>query len=81
MEPDNSIQVENKCQKEIIFGLPNKGITVDDAPKFIEGNTVNYVGETLETLAVGERYSSKKIQTNENLPQPGRRPFVSFSQF
>ena len=80
MENENYMTVNSWGPLELSFGHLNKGIAFDEIAENNDRNTLGYVGETLETLVVGDKNPPKRQRTKKKSTDPGPRPFVSFSK-
>jgi hypothetical protein len=82
MELENYMSVNNLSHKDISLGYQGKGLAHDEIAEGNDRNTVNFVGESLETLVVGKKNVRRGILTKKRMTlDPGQQPFVSFSQF
>jgi hypothetical protein len=81
MELENYMSVNNLSHKDISLAYQRKGLAHDEIAEGNDRNTVNFVGESLETLVVGQKNVQRRILAKKKLTlDPGQRPFVSFSQ-
>jgi hypothetical protein len=82
LEGDNYMSVNNMSHKDVSFGYQSKTQALDEILKGNDRKTVNFVGENIETMVVGEKNAHRGILTKKRLTlDPDRPPLVSFSQF
>jgi hypothetical protein len=79
MENELYMTVNSSGPLELSFGHPNKEIAVDQITENNDRTTLGYVGETLDTLVIGDKNPPKRKRTKKKSMEPGRRPLVSFS--